>query len=208
MPTLKLTYFDFNGGRGETARLALSIGGIEFEDDRIKFADWAKLKPNTPFHAMPVLEVDGQAVAQSNGINRYVGKLAGLYPEDPLQAAFCDEAMSTVEELAAVVAPTFSIKDEEEKKVARQALVDGPLTFFLERLQSRLEARGGRWFADDRLTVADIKVFLSLRHIRSGNLDYVPADLPERVAPLLVELFDRVNDHEGIKAYYEARQVS
>lgn len=26
---LKLTYFDFHGGRGEPARLALSIGGIE-----------------------------------------------------------------------------------------------------------------------------------------------------------------------------------
>ena len=28
MPKLKLTYFDFHGGRGEPARLALSIGGI------------------------------------------------------------------------------------------------------------------------------------------------------------------------------------
>ena len=30
MPKLKLTYFDFHGGRGEPARLALSIGGIPF----------------------------------------------------------------------------------------------------------------------------------------------------------------------------------
>jgi hypothetical protein len=28
MPKLKLTYFDFHGGRGKPARLALSIGGI------------------------------------------------------------------------------------------------------------------------------------------------------------------------------------
>jgi len=28
MPKLKLTYFDFHGGRGEPARLALSIAGI------------------------------------------------------------------------------------------------------------------------------------------------------------------------------------
>ena len=34
MAKLKLTYFDFHGGRGEPARLALSIGGIAFEDDR------------------------------------------------------------------------------------------------------------------------------------------------------------------------------
>ena len=32
MAKLKLTYFDFHGGRGEPARLALAIGGIAFED--------------------------------------------------------------------------------------------------------------------------------------------------------------------------------
>ena len=36
MAKLKLTFFDFHGGRGEPARLALSIGGIPFEDDRVK----------------------------------------------------------------------------------------------------------------------------------------------------------------------------
>ena len=36
----KLTYFDFHGGRGEPARLALSMGGIPFEDDRLASSDW------------------------------------------------------------------------------------------------------------------------------------------------------------------------
>jgi hypothetical protein len=31
MAKLKLTYFDFHGGRGEPARLALSIGELPFE---------------------------------------------------------------------------------------------------------------------------------------------------------------------------------
>ena len=93
MPKLKLTYFDFHGGRGETARLALSLAGIPFEDDRVPGADWPRRKPSTPFGSLPVLEVDGAIVTQSNGINRYVGKLADLYPSDPWQAALCDEAM-------------------------------------------------------------------------------------------------------------------
>ena len=80
MAKLKLTYFDFHGGRGEPARLALSIGGIAFEDDRVQTSDWERRKGDTPFGALPVLEVDGQIVAQSNAINRYVGKLADLYP--------------------------------------------------------------------------------------------------------------------------------
>jgi glutathione S-transferase len=93
MPRLKLTYFDFHGGRGEPARLALSMGGIPFEDDRVPPSEWERRKPNTPFGALPVLEVDGQMLAQSNAINRYVGKLTDLYPTDAWQAALCDEVM-------------------------------------------------------------------------------------------------------------------
>jgi hypothetical protein len=37
---LKLTYFSGPGGRAEPARLALTIAGIEFEDERIDFGDW------------------------------------------------------------------------------------------------------------------------------------------------------------------------
>jgi glutathione S-transferase len=75
MPKLKLAYFDFHGGRGEPARLALSIGGIPFEDDRVAPSDWLARKPDTTVGALPVLEVDGQTLAQSNAINSYVGKL-------------------------------------------------------------------------------------------------------------------------------------
>jgi glutathione S-transferase len=102
MAKMKLTYFDFHGGRGEPARLALSIGGIVFEDDRVAPSDWERRKGDTPFGALPVLEVDGQIVAQSNAINRYAGKLAALYPSDPWQAALCDEAIEAVEDEAPV----------------------------------------------------------------------------------------------------------
>ncbi|MDH3673780.1 MAG: glutathione S-transferase, partial [Gammaproteobacteria bacterium] len=39
MHKLTLTYFDFHGGRGEPARLAMTIGGIEFEDGRIPLSE-------------------------------------------------------------------------------------------------------------------------------------------------------------------------
>ena len=78
MSKLKISYFDFNGGRGESPRLAFSMGNIEFEDQRVVFKDWPALKGTMPFGAMPVLEIDGTQVAQSNSINRYVGKLSNL----------------------------------------------------------------------------------------------------------------------------------
>ena len=201
MAKLKLTYFDFHGGRGEPARIALSIGGIAFEDDRVLLADWQRRKADTPFGALPLLEVDGQIIAQSNAINRYVGKLADLYPSDPWEAALCDEVMEAVEDIVSKIAATINLP-EEQKKTQRQALVEGPIPFYLTRLQQRLEAYGGRYFAADRLSVADLKVFTLIRHLRSGVLDHVPADLPDRVAPKLIEHYERVKNDPGVKAYY------
>lgn len=207
MTTPKLVYFDIDGARGEAARLAMAIGGVPFEDDRVKFADWESRKPGTPFGALPVLEIDGQAVAQSNGINRYVGKLAGLYPSDAWQAALCDEAMDAVEEISTRVWSTMPLP-AAEKKAQRESLAAGPLSYSLDRLQRRLVAQGGHYFADGRLTVADLKVFVWIRHLRSGQLDHIPIDLPERVAPLLVEHHDGVTEHPAVKAHYAKRKVA
>jgi len=206
MSKLKLTYFDFHGGRGEPARLALSIGEIPFEDDRVPPAEWEGRKAQTPFGALPVLERDGQVVAQSNAINRYVGKLADLYPSDPWQAALCDEVMGAVEDIGTKIGATLFLP-EEQKKARREELVAGPIPFYLTRLEQRLEAHGGRYFAADRLTVADLKVFVWIRHLKSGALDHVPADLPDRVAPKLAEHYERVKSDPRVKAYYAKHGV-
>ena len=207
MPKLKLTYFDLHGGRGEPARLALSMGGIPFDDDRVAPSDWTARKPDTPFGALPVLEVDGQTLAQSNAINRYVGKLTDLYPPDPWQAALCDEVMEAVEDISTKLAATLFLPDEE-KKTQRKELVEGPLPFYLTRLQQRLKAHGGRYFAADRLSVADLKAFVWIRYLKSGALDHVPADLPDRVAPKLVEHYERFKNDPRVQAYYAEHSVS
>src|SRR5580765_3293716 len=194
MPKLKLTYFDFDGGRGEPARLALRIGGIAFEDHRIAGKDWPEHRDRTPFLAMPTLEVDGQLITQSNSINRYVGKLAGLYPMDQWQALLCDEVMDVVEDIGSRIAQTMDLAPDA-KKQAREELVTGRLTRYLEQLQSKLAAAGGEYFADGRLTVADLKVFMFTRWLRSGALDHIPQDLVDRVAPLLAKHFERVANH-------------
>jgi glutathione S-transferase len=198
---LKLTYFDFHGGRGEPARLALSVGGIPFEDDRVPLSDWERRKPDTPFGALPILERDGQILAQSNAINRYVGKLTDLYPSDPWQAALCDETMEAVEDINNMIVATLFLP-EEEKKAQRKKLVEGPLPFYLTRLQRRLEERGGQYFAAGRMSVADLKVFVWIRYLKSGALDHVPTDLVDLIAPRLTEHYERIKNEPGVKAYY------
>jgi len=202
MTQITLTYFNHSDGRGEVARLAMALADLPFDDQRIAMADWPGLKPTQPFRAMPVLEVDGEVISQSNAINRLVGRLSQLYPTDPWQAALCDEVMDAVEDILSKIVATFSIAGDEEKKKARESLVNGLLPVYLIRLQTYLEARGGEYFADNRLTVADLKVFVFLRSLRTGNIEHIPADLIDNQARLLVQHLDRLSQHPKLMAYY------
>ena len=133
---------------------------------------------------------------------RYVGKRAGLYPEDSMQALYCDEAMEAVEDMLHQTVNTFGLEGAA-LKAARQKLVDGWLTIFVKGLGEVLE-RGGDYIADNRLTVADLKVYVQTRWLRSGTLDHVPTDLVDRLAPNLVEHEERIANDPVVTAYYES----
>lgn len=199
MTAYKLTYFDMDG-RAAPVRICFHAAGIDFEDKRISFEDFMQLRESLRFNCVPTLEIDGELVTQSNAMCRYVGKMAGLYPEDATQALYCDEAMGAIEDLLHRMAPTFGLEGEE-LKAAREKLAEGWMTVFLKGLNEMLE-RGGDYFADDRLTVADLKVAGITRWIMSGHLDHVPTDLVERVAPLLVPHEGRVHSDPIVTAYY------
>lgn len=201
MNKLKLTYFDF-AGRAEVARLALTIGGIEFEDHRLSLEEWPNFKDQTPFRSIPILEVDGEILTQSNTINRYVGKLADLYPADPWKAALCDQVLDAIEDILCQIVVTFSMADEE-KKQARQDLVKGPIPLFLTSLQSMLEKNGGQYFTDGRLTVADLKSYTFTQALGSGNWEYIPTDLVEKTAPALFKHSEAIRKHPKIVEYYD-----
>lgn len=204
MQTLKLDYFDIHGGRGEVTRLVLAIGDIPFEDNRIPLAKWPTVRNDAPLHIVPVLHVNGEAVTQSNSINRFVGRLAKLYPEDALAALRCDEIMDVVEDVITKVVATFFMEDEAEKKAAREKLTDGAIKTHLAYLQKLLAGSGGDFFVENRLTIADLKVFVWTRSLRSGLLDYIPDDIVETVAPKLAEHCDRIAADPGIVAWYDA----
>ncbi len=207
MADYRLTYFDIDGGRGEPVRIAFHAAGIDFEDDRISFPEFMEKRKDMRFTCAPVLYVDGVAVTQSNSMCRYVGKLADLYPEDALQALYCDEAMDAVEDLLHQIVPTFGLEGEELKE-AREKLADGWITVFLRGLEELLERGGGKYFADGRLTVADLKVFVQIRSLQSGNLDHVPAEIVQRVAPGLAQHQGRIAADPVVVAYYESRKAA
>jgi len=201
MSAFKLTYFDTHGGRAEPARLALHIGGIAFEDARFAFPDFAEVRKSTPFGQVPTLHVDGVLVTQSDAITRYAGQLTGLYPKDAYQALLCDEVMGALEDANNKLVATFGLKGDSLKD-AREALVAGPLTVYLGWLQTQLQAHGGEFFADGRLTIADLKVFVFVQGLNSGRLDHVPTDLVEKVAPAVNAHRQRIAATPAVAQYY------
>lgn len=150
---------------------------------------------------MPVVKLDGVAYTQSNAMLRYFGRLADCYPQAPLEALKCDEIMGLSEDTTIQMVKTFGLEGDELKK-ARQALCDGVFKRYLTLLNSRLQAAGGKYFADQRLTVADLKVFVQIRAFVTGVLDHVPTDLVANTAPLVIEHMERIAKEPGVVAYY------
>ena len=59
MTSYKLTYFDMDGGRAEPIRIAFHAAGIDFEDVRISFPEFAEMRESFRFRCAPILEIDG-----------------------------------------------------------------------------------------------------------------------------------------------------
>ena len=198
MSTPILTYFDFPGGRGEAARLAFHIAGVEWTDDRFA-GDWLAKKGSTPFGGLPVLELPGKGViSQSNAILSYVGREHGLLPEDSWEAARHVELMNAVEDLRAQVATTGR-SDEAEKREARQAFAAGYFQRWAGSTSARIQ---GPFVGGDRISVADLKLFVAMGAYTRGVYDDIPTTVLEPF-PKILALVDAVAAHPRVVDWYE-----
>lgn len=200
MPTYKLTYFDFAGSRGEECRLALHLSGASWVDERLDGAGWAARRASTPFGALPVLEVEGKgALAQSNAILAYLGRVHGLHPADAWQAARHEAVMMSVEDLRIQIDRSGD-KDAAEKLRKRQELATGYLPAWGASVERQIEA--GPFLAGERIQVADLKLYVVTRAIAKGGLDHVPADVLAP-CPKLTRLIDAVARHPDVVRWNE-----
>jgi prostaglandin-H2 D-isomerase / glutathione transferase len=196
----KLTYFDAPVSRGEECRLALHVAGVDFEDVRVKPADWALLKPKTPYGGMPFLELPGRPVlAHANAILVYLGRQHDLHPKDDFVAALHEAMMCHVEDLRAHVSPTLRIQDPAEKQKAREALATSYLPAWGERAERQIG--DGPFFGGAKLNVVDLKLHMAVRWFARGNVDHVPATIFAPYAKL-TRIHDAVWEHPAVKAWY------
>ena len=195
----RLIYFDFAGSRGEECRIALQLAGIDFEDVRVKSDDWPAMKANTPFGAMPVLEIAGQApLAHCNAILVFIGRQHRLHPADAFEAARHEALMCAVEELRHTITPTLRITDPELKRQAREALASNELKTWGSQVERQLG--DGPFVGGATLQVADLKLYMVVRWLTSGTLDHVPTTVFDH-CPKLLRLYRAVAEHQGVKAW-------
>lgn len=195
----RLIYFDFAGSRGEECRIALHLAGIDFEDVRIKSADWPAMKADMPFGAMPVLELAGKApLAHSNAILVFIGRQHRLHPADAFEAARHESLMCAVEELRHTITPTLRITDPEQKRQAREALAANELSTWGSQVERQLG--DSPLIGGTTLQVADLKLYMVVRWLTTGILDHVPTTVFDH-CPKLLRLYGAVADHAGVKAW-------
>jgi glutathione S-transferase len=203
MARYKLTYFDLAASRGEECRLALHLADVEFVDERIARGTWPTLKPKTPFGGLPLLEVEGKGtLAQSNAILRYVGSTYGLHPADPWEAARHEAVMAVVEELRGHIGPTLRMKDEDEKKRAREELAAGYLAAWGANVEKQI---AGPFFAGEKIHVVDLKLFIAVRWLAGGHLDHIPPTLFAG-CPKLIGVADAVQAHPDVQRWYATKR--
>lgn len=206
MPTHEVAYFPFPGARGEAIRIAMYAAKVDFENKGVPFPEYGKLKSETKDCAwkngLPVLSVDGTAYTQSIAQLRYAGKLAKLYPEDPVAALRVDEVMDICQD-ALTKCPQDSDKDVKKAKREEYSAPNGKLTALMSLLAQRAEANKGGYIAGPDLTIADLCLhFYLLTMLRTGDFDYVPNTYTDQW-PALAELEKKIPEHPVFKDNYD-----
>jgi glutathione S-transferase len=199
MPKTTLTYFDLAASRGEECRLALHLGGVPFTDERLKRADFDARRKSLPFGGLPVLTVEGHPpLAQSNTILRLIGREHGLHPTEPWAAAREESIMDSVEDMRHHLRPIARIKDEAEKKRAREEAAHGYLQDWAGFIERQIE---GPFVGGAELHVADIKLFVAVAPFLKGVIDHVPTDVFKDF-PKLLGVHDAVGRHPKVQSWY------
>ena len=204
---LKIIYFNFPFWRAEVARIPLYISNTKFEDKRITSEEFSYIKENgkmtdgtiIPFSQLPVLVIDGQSIAQTGAIARICGKISGFYPDSLVEAGKVDQIIDTATDINMLMRPSMREQDPEKKKLMRQELSKNDLPKYFGYLENLLKDEK-IWFAENRMTIADIAIWRLMGWLKSGVIDDIPQDITDDFNKLN-RVYNEVNNNTDIKRW-------
>ena len=182
---LTFIYFDIPFWRAEVGKIALFLGGVEFNNKKITSEEFQRVKENghlddgtiIPFHQFPCLIVDGVSIAQTGGIARFCGKLSNMYPvTNDIVAAQIDQYLDIATDITVLVSSAGGEKDDDKRRIMRQEMCSGALGRKLQILDKNIAA-GSEWIVGQCMGLADIAIWRLMGWLSSGMLDGIPTNL-------------------------------
>ncbi len=195
-PSLKLAYFP-TPGRAEPIKFAFLIAGIPFEFVGMTREEFDLQKSTLPFGQLPTLEIDGKVFAQSDALLQYAGSFSDLYPKDPLVKLQIDRILYSLEDMTNAMGPALYEKDPEKKKERMQDLARDVFPKFLGCFEKLV---GQNFAVGNKLSIADLKLFIYVGWIKSGMLEGVPSSIMDTY-PKLSSIHNTVKENDKVKEY-------
>ncbi|XP_060066187.1 glutathione S-transferase 1-like [Ylistrum balloti] len=198
-----LHYFD-GRGRGELIRLLFAMKDMSFEDDRIKFEDWPKLKARTPSGQLPYMVIGDKAFGQSIALARFFAKEFGLYGKDNLSQLGIDEILDDVVDFRNFNVKIMFEPDAEKKAELQKKLeeVTGPA--FMKKMGKILSDNKTGFLVGNACTVADVALF----DIMNGMAMNPDAEKTFSTAPNVKAHMEKIQAIPGIKAWLDKRPTT
>lgn len=196
-----LYYF---GGRGvaDQIRWVLAAGNVSFGQKVVNTRElFLKMaERQLPFGQLPMLQIDGLELVQSQAIVRYIAKRCNLCGANARDEVKCDMIAGTIADAVgmALQAP-FQRNHGPDKDAAHKQAMLAKWAKFGPRFEAVLAANGGKYLVGQSLTYADVLMVHCLTwyieecgHSVANNLD------------LLVELQHKVFALPGVQAFIKS----
>ncbi|KAL6437607.1 hypothetical protein ACFW04_004199 [Cataglyphis niger] len=141
-PRYKLIYFNARG-RAEHIRYIFAYAGIDYIDERITNDCWPELKKSMPYGMLPVLEINGKPIAQSNAVARYLAREHNLTGRDEWESMLCDVLVDTLGDLKQFIFQYRTEEDLFKKEEKKAKLLKETIPFYLNKFEQTVAENGG-----------------------------------------------------------------
>nr|QGA31149.1 glutathione transferase sigma 1 [Pardosa pseudoannulata] len=168
MPQYKIIDYTFTTA-AELARAILEYAGVPYEDVRYDKDKAGDAEKASPFGTLPVLEVDGRAIAQHQSICRYLARQHGLAGKDEIEFALCDLVMDGLWHMFAKIrrAQIHQLSKEERIAIIKTMIAED-VPPYLDGFEKILKERKseGDYLVGKEVTWCDIGLTLALAALK------------------------------------------
>ncbi|CAH8643789.1 unnamed protein product [Schistosoma mattheei] len=167
---IKVIYF--NGrGRAESIRMTLVAAGVNYEDERISFQDWPKIKPTIPGGRLPAVKI-----TDNHGHVKWMKHhMMGGTEEEYYNV---EKLIGQAEDLEHEYYKTL-MKPEEEKQKITKEILNGKVPVLLDIICESLKASTGKLAVGDKVTLADLVLIAVIDHVTDLDKEFLTGKYPE-----------------------------